>query len=126
MKEALSNKGIVLQNPENRYPTSILSRVSAVVKLSRKTKIPSDRKVSRGLGTMRLDDDWFKKNERGLITGVELGFMSTTLERSVARQYSGVGRGAAGTVLEFEVGAVDLGAQLDALSQYPGRKTICW
>ena len=105
---------------KHRYPTSILTLTSAAVKLSRTARIPAGRRVYRGLGSMKLGDDWFLPNERGVTTGVELAFMSTTLDRSVALQYSGVGNGEAGTVMEFEVGAVDLGAQLDGLSQYPG------
>ena len=109
-----------LKNPENRYPTSILTLVSAVVKLSRNAGVPPGRKVSRGLGSMKLNDEWFIKNERGLSTGVELGFMSTTLDRSVAMQYSGVEDKEVGSIMVFQVGAVDLGARLDDLSQYPG------
>ncbi len=113
-------KGLALSQADERYPTSILTLVSAVVKISRKTRIPAARKVYRGLGAMKLDDEWFRRDERGLTTGVELGFMSTTVEKGVAMQYSGVARGDVGIVMEFEVGAVDLGARLDTLSQYPG------
>jgi hypothetical protein len=106
--------------PKNRFPTAIMSLVSAVVKMSRKAVVPADRAVFRGLGGMRLKDDWFRKDERGVTTGVELGFMSTTLERGVAMQYSGVRRGEAGNVMGFDVGAVDFGARLSDLSQYAG------
>ena len=106
--------------PNNLYATSIHTLVSAVLKLSRKTAIPRGRKAFRGLGKTKLGSEWFSPDERGARSGVELGFMSTTLSKHVALEYSGVMRGGVGTVLEFQVGAVDCGARLDALSQYQG------
>jgi hypothetical protein len=105
--------------PGNLFPTSIHTLVSAVVKLSRTTTIPPGRNAFRGLGRMKLGSEWFSPDERGARSGVELGFMSTTLSRRVALEYSGV-RSGVGTTLEFLVGAVDCGAQLDSFSQYPG------
>ncbi len=112
---------VVASAPDNRCTTSILSLVSAVEKQSRITAIPLGRRVFRGLGSIQLGDEWFRKDARGITAGVELGFMSTTVNRSVAMQYSGVQRGEAGTIMEFEVGAVDLGTRLDSISQYPGK-----
>ena len=111
IKDKISKEGkqITLVNPENRYDTSI----------------PPGRKVSRGLGSMKLDKSWFVKNQRGVISGVELGFMSTTLDRKVAMQYSGIEYKKAGTIMVFQVGAVDLGARLGTMSQYPGNGKYC-
>ena len=106
--------------PANLYSTSIHTLVSACQKLARKTKIPAGRKVFRGLGRTKLGAEWSKSDARGARSGVELGFMSTTFNRNVALEYSGAKRGTAGTILEIEVGAVDSGARLDPLSQYPG------
>jgi hypothetical protein len=106
--------------PDNLYATSIHTLVSAILKMSRKTTIPRGRKAYRGLARMRLGSEWFSPDERGARSGVELGFMSTTLSKHVALEYSGVMRGGVGTVLEFQVGAVDCGARLDAVSQYQG------
>jgi len=111
--------------PKNLYTTSVLVLVSSVLKLSRHTRIPEGRTVFRGLGRMRLGSEWFNKDTRGVSSGVELGFMSTTQKRSVAMEYSGFKEGKSlGTIFEFGVGAVDLGAQLDSLSQYPGEGEI--
>jgi ankyrin repeat protein len=110
--------------PKNRYTTSILVLVSSVLKLSHHTRIPKGRIVFRGLGRTRLGREWFNKNARGVSSGVELGFMSTTQSRAVAMEYSGFKGGELGTIFEFGVGAVDLGAQLDSLSQYPGEGEI--
>jgi hypothetical protein len=73
----------------------------------------------RGLGGMVLDDRWLTKDDRGVRGGVELGFLSTTTKREVALEYSGVDKNR-GTVFEIDIGAVDCGAKLDSLSQYPG------
>ena len=111
---------LLQENQENHFTTSIHTLVSACLKLKTKTKIPNEKKVFRGLGSMRLGSEWFTPDERGSRYGVELGFMSTTKERRVALEYSGVKRGKAGLIFEFDVGSVDCGAQLDNLSQYPG------
>ena len=105
--------------PQNLYSTSIQVLSSATLKLSQLTKIPLGRKVYRGQGKMYLGEEWHKSNERGVRSGVELGFLSTTLDQHIALEYSGVKRGT-GTLLEIEVGAIDCGGQLDTLSQYPG------
>jgi hypothetical protein len=103
----------------NKYTTSIHTLVSAVVKLSRQTRIPVSRKVYRGLGGLVLDDQWFECDKRGVRGAVELGFLSTTLNRDVALTYSGVKKNR-GVLFEIEIGAVDCGAQINSISQYPG------
>jgi hypothetical protein len=109
---------------ENRCPTSIHTLVSATLKLSRITTIPPERKAFRGLGRMQLGPEWFSSDQRGARSGVELAFMSTTLSRELALAYSGMKIGGVGTILEFDVGAIDCGAQLGFLSQYPGPKCL--
>jgi ankyrin repeat protein len=103
----------------NKYATSIHTLVSAVLKTAKVTKLPDSRKVFRGLGGMVLDDKWFEPDFRGAKGGVEVGFLSTTLDRNVALEYSGVTKNR-GVILEIDVGAIDCGARLDAVSQYPG------
>ena len=114
--------GLLRQIPNitgNRYTTTIHVLVSAVLKISQTTKVPEGRRVFRGLGGMVLDEKWFNSDVRRTRGGVELGFLSTTLNQSTALEYSGVKKGR-GIVLEIDVGAIDCGAQLDCLSQYPG------
>jgi hypothetical protein len=103
----------------NRYATTIHTLVSAVLKLAKVTRIPEGRRVYRGLGGVVLGEKWFKPNQRGVRGGVELGFLSTTLNRDVALEYSGA-RSGRGIVMEIDVGAIDNGALLDFMSQYPG------
>ena len=118
--------GLLRQIPNivgNRYTTTVHVLVSAVLKLSKTTKGPPGRRVYRGLGGMVLDEKWFKSNERNTRGGVELGFLSTTLNQSTALEYSGVKKGR-GIVLEIDVGAIDCGADLKELSQYPGMYSV--
>ena len=68
---------------------------------------------------MVLDDKWFFEDIRGTKGGVELGFLSTTTRREVAVEYSGVQQ-RRGVVMDIDIGAIDCGAKLDFLSQYPG------
>jgi hypothetical protein len=69
---------------------------------------------------MKLGPEWFENDERGSRCAVELGFMSTTQNRHIALEYSGVKSGGVGAIFEFDVGSVDIGAKLDSISQYPG------
>ena len=105
--------------PPNLYTTSILVLVSAVVKLARISIVPTGRKVFRGFGR-KLGPEWYTPDKRGVICGVELAFMSTTTSRKVAIEYSGVKGDKMASLFEYDVGAVDCGAQLDTMSQYPG------
>ena len=69
---------------------------------------------------MELPDHFFKLNEQGQRGYAEWGFMSTTEEKAVALQYSGVGEGLPlPMVLVLEVTATDRGACIRELSQYP-------
>ena len=68
--------------------------VSAVLKLSRATKLPEVLRLYRGLGgTMDLPEAFFRADECGRRGFAEWGFMSTTADKAVAMQYSGVGKG---------------------------------
>jgi hypothetical protein len=98
--------------------------VSAILKLSRQTKIPEGRKVYRGLSGMVLDDKWFCPDARGSCGGVEKGFLSTTLKKEIAMQYSGIAKRSGGIILEIDVGNIDCGALLDFISQYPGELRV--
>ena len=65
--------------------------MSAVVKIARVTAVPTSRRVYRGLGGMRLGPEWFCPDGRGVRSGVELGFLSTTV-RPLAPAVVGEGR----------------------------------
>jgi hypothetical protein len=142
---------VVKRLKSNNYETTIFCIISGVAKLSRETAVPKDRRVYRGLGGMILPDVfWNRKATRdqqtvassapaaaeqpqssdvqlldtaGFRGGVEWGLMSTTTDREVAMQYSGVAD-RRGTVFEISVGRIDIGADLSWVSQYPGEREI--
>ncbi len=52
---------------------------------------------------------------------LEWGFMSTTADKAVAIQYSGIKEGKPFPIIfEIDSGAVDRGADISDFSQYPG------
>ena len=53
--------------------------------------------------------------------GCEIGFMSTTSNRAVARQYCNEG-----VILEIQPGMVDRGASMKDFSQYPHEVEVTW
>ena len=106
----------------NRYETTIFCIISGIVKLSKLTEVPEDRRLYRGLGGILLPDSFWIKTE-GFRGGVERGLMSATMDRHVAMQYSGSDK-ERGTVLEIAVGRIDIGADLCWVSQYPGEREV--
>ncbi len=109
----------------NMFSTTIFVLVSAVQKISRTQRLPEGLLLYRGLGgEMELPENFYKAREKGAPKGyAEWGFMSTTSEKKVALQYSGVGKGKPRPmVLVFRISAVDRGANISELSQYPGEK----
>jgi hypothetical protein len=103
----------------NCYETTIFCIISGVSKLSKATVIPHDRRVFRGLGGMILPKEFWSVQEGGFRGGIEWGLMSTTTNRAVAVEYSGLDK-QRGTVFEIAVGRIDIGADLSWVSQYPG------
>jgi hypothetical protein len=110
----------ILKDKESKYTTSIHALISAILKISRKTEIPSARKVYRGLSGIVLDEKWSGTNAQGAKGGMELGFLSTTLNQNVALEYLGKKQGHS-ILLAIEIGDIDNGASLGCLSQYPGQ-----
>jgi hypothetical protein len=104
--------------PNTRYTTSIHTSVSACIKLSRHANAQQGRKVFRAQQT--LDPKWF--DARG---GIELGFLSATLNKEIALGQS-KGEQASGVLLEIDGGAMDFGARMESISQYPGRCFSPW
>ena len=107
----------------NKYETTIFCIMSGVTKLSRVARIPASRCVFRGLGGMILPEEFWRVKRDGFRGGIEWGLMSTTTNKRVAMQYSGLDK-QRGTVFEISVGRVDMGADLSWLSQYPGEEEI--
>lgn len=105
------------------FPGHTLQMInSGILKLAAWSKLPSNRKVYRGLSGMRLPDCFFQNDMFGCRGGVELSFMSTTQSMDVAMQYAGLG--VLPILFEIDVGQVDRGASLSWCSQYPGEDEV--
>ena len=109
------------ENGCNLFPTTIHVLASAVMKLARHVRIPEGRLLYRGLGgTLELPDSFFKADSLGRSGFCEWSFMSTTEDKKVALQYSGVGeKRPAPTVMVMCTSAVDRGACIREYSQHP-------
>ena len=114
----------VFVKSDNRFSTTIFVLVSAIQKLSRCMHIPAGMLLYRGLGgTLELPDSFTIADENGCKGWTEFGFMSTTADRAVAVQYSGVkDRKPQASIMEIRPNAVDRGADISEFSQYPGER----
>ena len=86
-------------------------------------ELSTDRVVYRGLGDLGLPKEFLEQDRFGVRGGVELGLMSTTQDQRVATQYAGTKMP---TVFKIGVGAVDRGAPIKFLSQYPLEEEILY
>jgi NLR family CARD domain-containing protein 3 len=111
---------------KNFYPTTIHVLMSAIQKLARVTKLPSGLRLYRGIGgDAKLPQQFYEANKHGICGINENAFMSTTSEKSVAIQYTGIAKGLPlPLVFEISVGAVDRGANIQDFSQYP-HEVLC-
>jgi hypothetical protein len=110
---------------DSTFITTIHALVSAVQKLASVTNMPDGLKLYRGLSgeILNLPKIFFKAHANGGKGFTEWGFMSTTSEKHVAVHYSSnknkVAQVSLPIVLEMSVSAVDRGAYIKDLSQYP-------
>ena len=102
--------------------------MSALQQISRRTKIPGNLLLYRGIGGMKLPPQFYKSKDSEYHKGfVEWGFMSTTSNKTVAMQYTGVDQGQEHpTILRIRPASVDHGADISAFSQYPGEREYLW
>jgi hypothetical protein len=118
----------IYETADNTFPTTIFILVSAIQKLSRCMNIPAGTLLYRGLGgSMELPDTFFVPSQKCITPNAlgycEFAFMSTTQDRSVAVQYSGVrDNKPKASIMEIHPNSVDRGADISDFSQYPGEK----
>ena len=111
---------------KNRYPTSIHVLQSAVSKIARSTKMPTGLKLYRGL-SKALPKAFYESDPRGCRGFAEWGFMSTTADRGIAVQYSGVkDQQNLAQVLEIRTSSVNRGACIMDYSQYADENEYLW
>jgi hypothetical protein len=86
----------------SKYPTTIQVIVSAIRKLASVAEAPEDTAVYRGLRLkLALDSEFYVLDSQGFAGGVEGSFMHASRDIKVAREYSGAGKGCAGTIFKL-------------------------
>jgi hypothetical protein len=103
----------------NTFSTTIFVLVSAIQKLSRHMFLPPSIRLYRGFSSMEMPESFSKVDEdTGCCGYAEWGFISTTANKDVAIQYSGVDAGRPrATVLCIRTSSVDRGASIAEFSQ---------
>jgi hypothetical protein len=101
----------------NLFATSIVVLVSAVQKVARVMTVPPGLKLYRGLGGKDFPESFSRRDSHGCKGYSDWGFMSTTADKDVAVDYSGLG-GPLPRLLEIRVSSVDRGACIREFSQY--------
>jgi hypothetical protein len=103
----------------NTFSTTIFVLVSAIQKLSRHMYLPPSMRLYRGFSSMEMPESFYKVDEdTGCCGYAEWGFISTTANKNVAVQYSGVDDGKPrATVLCIRPSSVDRGASIADFSQ---------
>ena len=72
----------------------------------------------RGVAGGVLPENFWEANAQNVKGGIELAFMSTTFDKSVAMHYASQ-PGKPAIVFEMQMGMIDRGAELGWISQYP-------
>ena len=110
MLEVLKGNG---PEQRNTLATLLFCISSGIKKLGQFARLPANRKVYRGLGTMILPSQfWVPHGTPEWRGGVERAFMSTTADKSVALFYAN-GRG---TIIEIGVGCIQIGGDVSFIS----------
>jgi hypothetical protein len=109
----------------NTFATTIFVLVSAIQKLSRHMYLPPFMRLYRGFSSMEMPDSFYNvDNKTGCSGYTEWGFISTTSNKNVAIQYSGVDAGKPrATVLCIRPSSVDRGASIAEFSQCVGLRS---
>jgi hypothetical protein len=118
-----------LNQPKHSFLTTITVLLSALRKISLTTRLPPNRLLYRGTsGRLHLPDCFWgladgSTPETNSVRGyTEFGFQSFTRDRSIAIRYSGVYETPSRpfpAILRFKAGAIDRGADVSLISQYP-------
>jgi len=113
-----------LRDGGNLFTATLSVLVSAVQKLSAISAIPDGLKLYRGTGGLACLPAHFTNPDAYNCRGMtEWCFMSSSKQKSVAIQYSGVEQGRPhAMVLEIEPSRADRGAVVSEFSQYPGEE----
>jgi hypothetical protein len=109
------------QKVKGRFTSTLHCITSGIIKLSR---MQPTCDIYRGMSGLKLPATFLQPNAYNVRAGVEYGFMSATLERSVAEHYSKGPMDRPSVIMEMKMGMVNRGAFLGWLSQYPHEQEI--
>ena len=104
----------------HRFTNTIHALASAIKKLQAIADDAPATRLYRGLGGLSV------REFLASLGFADKAFLSTTKDRDVALEYSGVKQGGVGTVLCIETSATTNGAVIVFFSQYPGEKETVW
>jgi hypothetical protein len=112
--------------PHFPFRTTLHVLNSAITKLSR---TQTAERVYRGTRGGVLPPQFWNPNAYNVKGGIELGFMSTTKDRTMAMKYATAQTAAEGDarpqlVFEMQMGMVDRGAPLQWCSQFPAEEEV--
>jgi hypothetical protein len=118
-----------VKQPKHSFLTTITVLLSALRKISLTTRLPPNRLLYRGTGgRLHLPDcfwgiaDGCGSETDSVLGYTEFGFQSFTRDRDIAIEYSGVYETPSRpfpAILKFKAGAIDRGADVSLISQYP-------
>lgn len=103
---------------DNRYPTTLHALSSCIAKLS---TLSTPCRLWRGCISTALPSGFWERNEVQLKGGIELGFVSMTMDRLQALNAD---TSSFSTVFEARPGLGERGAELAWLSQYPHEEEV--
>ena len=104
----------------HRFTNTIHALASAIKKLQAIADDAPGTRLYRGLGGLSV------REFLASLGFADKAFMSTTKDRDVALEYSGVKQGGVGTVLCIETSSTNNGAVIVFFSQYPGEEETVW
>ena len=104
----------------HKFTNTIHALASAVKKLQGLAAEEPSTRLYRGLGGLSV------AAFAASLGFTDKAFMSTTKDRNIALEYSGVHKGLVGTVLCIETSTTNNGAVLLRFSQYPEEEETVW
>ena len=109
---------------KNMFATTIFVLVSAVQKIARVTQISPELVLYCGLGNVSdLPKSFWRPDKFGSRGWTEFGFRSTSADKTVALDYSGINQGNPHPmVIAIKPNSIDRAACIEDLSQYKGEK----
>jgi hypothetical protein len=111
---------MIHRNEPFPFVTTLHVLKSAILKMAR---LQPTEKVYRGTKGGILPAEFWTPNESNVRGGIEMAFMSTTLDRSVVSSFAAA-EGKPSLLFDIQMGMVDRGVAVQWCSQFPGEAEI--